>query len=58
MEKPQKNGTGSVFLAVNECVVGRRRRLSETVVIHAMVSQHKRPAPAFDSDQSGQRPEL
>lgn len=58
MEKPQKNSTGSVFLAVNECVVGRRRRLSETVAIHAMVSQSKQTAPTFDPEQFGQRPEL
>ncbi|WP_192485837.1 hypothetical protein [Pseudomonas savastanoi] len=58
MEKPQKNSKGDVFLAVNECVAGRRRRLSETIAIHAMVSSRKQTAPAFVFEQSGQRPEL
>jgi hypothetical protein len=59
MEKRPTNAGMSLYLSVNECVAGRRRRLTETVAIHSMMRQTREPnIPRVVSESAGPRPGL
>lgn len=59
MEKRPTNAGMSLYLSVNECVAGRRRRLTETVAIHSMMREIREPrTPEAVSENAGPRPGL
>lgn len=59
MEKSRTNAQSNLYLAVSECVVGRRRRLSETVAVHSLIRESREvPAQEEVSETIGPRPSL